>query len=184
MARPVEPRPLKQHRIKTCFLRVPSPVWPLISTGQVSEFRAATGNAPQLWNVPLPTLAVTFRKRHSADYDYRVMTLLGVRREALGTISDVGLAAAGYEGEDAFARFRRDWCIAEKKRFEPLRMVFVYTVRPVQPGDREAVGLALVEFLYGDHAQEAQERPRTVPAERRSSQAANGHRAAVAARGF
>lgn len=154
-----------------------------MSAGQVSEFRAASGNAPQLWKVPLPTLAVVYRRQLSVTaYDYRLMLLEGVRQEALGTITDEGLARAGFEGPDAFKRFRRDWTINEKKRFEPLRAVFVYTVRPVQPGDLEAAGLALVEHLYGDYlAQEAQTRPRTVQAQRRTSAstARVGERAAV-----
>lgn len=182
MARPVEPRPLKQHKAKTVFLRVPSPVWAMVSTGRIREFRAASGNAPQLWNVPLPTLAVTYRRRRSTtEYDYRLMTLLNVRREALGTITDEGLAAAGYVGEMAFARFRRDWVINEKKRFEPLRTVFVYTVRPVQAGDLDTAGQALIDHLYGDYAQEAQERPRTVQAEPRAAQTTRSDRSAVAA---
>jgi hypothetical protein len=65
---------------------VPTEVWGLVSTGKVSEFRAAVGNASQLWNVPLPTLSVIYRpRRGSGEWDYRIMTLEDVRREALGT---------------------------------------------------------------------------------------------------
>lgn len=169
-------RPLKQHQAKTVFLRVTSAAWPFVSTGRVAEFRAAAGNAPQLWKVPLPTLALVYRRRLGvARYDYRLMLLEAVRREALGAITPGGLEAAGYVGDDAFARFRRDCTIHEKRRFEPLRTVFVYTVRPVHPGDLETVGLALVEHLYGEHiAQEAQERPRSISAERRPAQATGG----------
>lgn len=169
MPRPVEARPLKQHQIKTTFLRVPSPVWPLISTGKVREFRAGVGNVPQAWRVlPMPTLALAYRKRLSTpEYDYRLLMVEGARREALGTISDAGLAAAGYEGEDAFRRFRRDWMITEKRRFEPLRRVIVFTVRPIREGDLEEVGLALVEHLYGTYLAQAQDRPATISADRR-----------------
>lgn len=155
-------RPLKQHQASTVFLRVPTATWPLVSTGKVTEFRAATGNAPQLWKVPLPTLAVTYRRQIAvAQYDYRLMLLEAVRQEALGTITDEGLARAGYTGEQAFAAFRRDWTIHEKKRFEPLRTVFVYTVRGVEPDDLGDVGLALVNHLYGDYTKDGS-RPRTV----------------------
>lgn len=151
------------------MLRVPSPVWPLVSTGRVSEFRAATGNVPQLWNVPLPTLAVAYRRRLSArDYDYRLVMLERIRREALGAITEEGLAAAGYTGDDARARFRRDWMIAEKKKFEPLRTVVVFTVRLVDLGDTRRVGEAIVDHLYGEYiAQEAHIRPRTISAQPR-----------------
>lgn len=133
----------------------------------MSEFRAACGNAPQLWNVPLPTLAVAYRRQLSApQYDYRLLTLENVRQEALGTITDEGLARAGYHGEGAFARFRRDWMINEKRRFEPLRTVFVYTVRPVADGDLAEVGGALVRFLYGEYVETALDRARTIRAQR------------------
>lgn len=168
MPRPVEPRPLKGHQAKTLFLRVPTWSWALVSTGRISEFRAAAGNAPQFWGVPLPTLAVAYRPRLKVgEYDYRLMFLEDVRREALGTITDDGLARAGYEGEDAFARFRRDWMIREKKRFEPLRTVFVYRVRPVAEADLAVVGLSLVGHLYGEYLGEARERPRVLYTKRR-----------------
>jgi hypothetical protein len=157
----------------------------MVSTGKVSEFRAATGNAPQLWKVPLPTLAVAYRRQLSvAQYDYRLLLLENVRQEALGTISDEGLARAGYEGDNAFARFRRDWMIAERRRFEPLKTVFVYTVRPIQPGDYEVAGVALIEHLYGDFiAQEASTRTRTVQAHAGAPKGARAARKALAGRG-
>lgn len=149
---PREPRPLKQRQIKTLFLRVPARDWSGVSAGRVREFRASPGNVPQLWNVPLPTLAIAYRKRKATgDYEYRIITLEGVRQEELRAISDEGLLLAGYTGTDARARFRRDWTIREKRRFEPRRKVMVFTVRPVESGDLEATGLALVERLYGEH---------------------------------
>lgn len=167
-------RPLRQHQAKTLFLRVPTPVWPVVSTGKVSEFRAATGNVPQLWRVPLPTLTVAYRKRRATDYDYRLMTLLGVRREALGAITEEGLLAAGYVGGDARARFRRDWMIHEKKRFEPLRTVVVFTVRPVQDGDLEVCGRKLLDHLYGEHlASEADTRTRSIQTNGRATAGAH-----------
>ena len=169
--RPAEPRPLKQRQLKTVMLRVPTPVWPQVSAGRVREFRAATGNVPQLWKVPLPTLAVAYRRRQrTLDYDYRLMVLEAIRREALGAITDAGLAAAGYEGDGALARFRRDWMIAEHRRFEPLRKVVVFAVRLVGPGDLDVVGRATIDHLYGDYfAQEAHIRPRTIQAPNPSS---------------
>jgi hypothetical protein len=156
----------------------------MVSTGRVQEFRAATGNAPQLWKVPLPTFAVAYRRRLSrTEYDYRLMLLEDVRREALGAITDAGLEAAGYSGANALARFRRDWVIDEKKRFEPLRSVFVYRVRPIEPGDHEAVGLALVRHLYGQHYEEAQACPRTLSTFERADQSTRRIAPAVAGGG-
>jgi hypothetical protein len=169
--RPVEPKPLGQYQCKTVVLRVPTQVWPLVSTGRVNEFRSSPGNVPQLWDVPMPTFAVAYRRRpSSSDYDYRVLFLATMRREALGAITEAGLIAAGYDGEQAFAHFRRDWTLHEKKRFEPLRTVFVYTVRPIQTGDHEIVGHALTEHLYGQHLAQAQLQPRTVQIQRRAPQ--------------
>lgn len=134
----------------------------MVSTGEVSEFRCATGNAPQIWKTTLPTLAVAYRKRHAREYDYRLLLLQAMRREALGAITEAGLAAAGYGGDDAYARFRRDWTLHEKKRFEPLRTMFVYTVRLMEPDDLITAGLAVVDHLYGEFAQHAMSAPRTV----------------------
>lgn len=149
---PREQRPLAQRQTSTLFLRVPSQDWPQVSRGRIREFRAAIGNVPQLlWHVSLPTLVVAYRKRKATgDYDYRLMTLEGVRREELRAITEEGLALAGYSGADARARFRRDWMLREKRRFEPTRKVVVFTVRPVEEGDIEATGRTLVEKLYGE----------------------------------
>jgi hypothetical protein len=137
-------------------------VWSQVASGAITEFRAAAGNEPQLWKVPLPTLIVAYRRQLSKTaYDYRLMLLEGVRREILGAITPEGLVAAGYEGDGAYARFRRDWMIAEKRRYEPKRMVSVFTVRPVVQDDYVATGLALIDRLYGEF-ENARERSRTL----------------------
>lgn len=146
-------RPFEQHRASTIFLRVPTEEWPHVASGRRREFRASSGNAPQLWNVVTPTFAVCYRKRKaSGDYDWQLMVLESVRQERLGSISDAGLVAAGYTGprDEAFARWRRDWMLREKKKFTPSRHVLVYGVRPIRPGDREALGQKLLEHLYGE----------------------------------
>lgn len=159
-------RPLRQRSTKTVFLRVPTQDWSAVSTGRQREFRAAIGNVPQLWSVPLPTLVVAYRKRRATkDYEYRLMTLEAIRQEALGAITDEGLALAGYTGKDARSRFRREWMLREKRRFEPMRRVFVFTVRPVIDDDITMTGKALVEHLYGEFlGQKAQERSLAVSA--------------------
>jgi hypothetical protein len=180
MPRRVEPRPLKQHQLKTVLLRVPTLAWPTISTGRASEFRAATGNVPQLWNVPLPALVVAYRRQLSkVNYDYRLMVMEGVRQEALGTISEEGLRRAGYAGDDALAHFRRDWMVSEKKRFEPLRKVFVFTVRPFEHGDISRVGESIINHLYGDYlVQEAHKRSRTIQVRDPAAGSSRGREAA------
>jgi hypothetical protein len=164
---PPMPRPLQQHEIKTLFLRVPSAAWAHVSNGRATEFRAAQGAVPQgAWRLPMPTAAVIYRRRPAVkEYDYRLMVLERVRLEALGAITDEGLIAAGYVGEDAFARWRRDWMLQTKRPFEPLTRSFVFTVSQVLPGDLQAIGMALVEHLYGEYIEQASDRVRTVPTE-------------------
>lgn len=148
-------KPFAQRRVSTIFLRVPTEDWPGVASGRRREFRASSGNVPQLWHPPLPTLCVCYRKRRAAgDYDHRLMVLESVRQERLCEISDESLAAAGYPGprEDAYARFRRDWVLREKRRFTPTRKVFVFGVRPVSamPTEIQELGAALVRHLYGE----------------------------------
>lgn len=144
-----------QRRASTIFLRVPSADWQAVSRGRIREFRASPGNVPQLWGVPLPTLVVAYRQRRRAEeFDHRLMLLEDVRTEALGAITEEGLTAAGYTGEQARPRFRRDWMIRHKRRFEPLHRVMVFTVRPVQSDDIEATAVSLVAHLYGDFLRE------------------------------
>jgi hypothetical protein len=146
-------RPFSQHRASTIFLRVPSQDWPYVISGQRREFRASSGNAPQLWNVKLPTFCVCYRKRRATgDYEWRLLVLEGIRQEKLGAITDEGLVLAGYPGprDEAFARFRRDWCIREKKKFLPMRQFHVYTVRRTVPADKELMAEALMDHLYGE----------------------------------
>lgn len=190
MSRPVEPRPLPQRQLKTVFLRVPSPQWGGVSGGRVREFRVAAGNAPQLSSVPTPMFAVLYRRqparrpvaykseRRPGAIDYRLMLLERTRLEALGAITEEGLRLAGYQGDDAWPRFRRDWCIAEKRRFEPLRKVVVYTVRPIQPDDLLIVGEKLVDHLFGSYLEEAQARAKTIIPQTPSDRAPLAGRAA------
>lgn len=145
-----------QRRASTIFLRVPSADWQAVSRGRIREFRASPGNVPQLWGVPLPTLVVAYRQRRRVEeFDHRLMLLEAVRTEALGAITEEGLAAAGYTGEKARPRFRREWMIRHKRRFEPLRRVMVFTVRQIKwEQDIEAASTSLVAHLYGDFLRE------------------------------
>ena len=82
-----------------------------------------------------------------------LMVLEAVREERLIEITDEGLAHAGYSGprDEAFARFRRDWMIGAKHRFEPNRAVVVFTVRLPREDDVTVVGKNLVHHLYEEH---------------------------------
>lgn len=167
MPAPHRPRPFKQHQAKTLFLRVPDHAWSAVSGGRVREFRASAGHVPQLWHIPLPTAIVIYRTRRSSeDYDYRLVMLENVRQEALGAITEEGLEAAGYTGDDASARFRREWMISEKQKFLALRQVMVFTVRLMAPCDREVAGRTLLNHLYGEFLGAAEMDTQTLRARR------------------
>lgn len=144
----------QQRQLKTAFLRVPTRDWAMVINGRQSEFRVALGNPASAYGLqvrlPLPLFVVAYRTRHA---DHKLLTLEEVRRERLIEISDDGLRRAGYSGDhdEAFARFRRDWMVGEKKRFEPNREVVVYRVRLPVAGDFEAVAANLLKHLYSVH---------------------------------
>lgn len=75
------------------------------------------------------------------------MVLEETWREPLGAITAESLEREGFPD---MAHFRRYWMQREKRRFALTRMVQVFRVRPVRAGDEEAMGLALIERLYGD----------------------------------
>lgn len=141
---------LPKRSVTTLSIRVSSGQWQRVVSGAATEFRGAA-NGYTLNSVPLPTPAVIFRRRREGDSDdERLVLLLDKRVEALGAITDEGLVAAGFSGDrdTAFARFRRDWMLQERKRFEPLREVVVYTVAPLEEMHLPEAGLALVRHLY------------------------------------
>jgi hypothetical protein len=143
-------------------IRVPASDWPRIRTGRATEFRIGAPIAPVL--KPLPNLAILYcRDLARARLETRLMFVENRREEPLGSISEEGLARAGYPGArtDAFARFRREWKISHKK-FNPLQRMAVFTVRPIQESDVETVGNALVSYLYGELLA-APQQARTVP---------------------
>lgn len=143
----------KQRRASTLFLRVPTQNWRQIIRGDITEFRAAPGNVPNMLRVVLPSAVVAYRI-HVGKQDARLMLLEGVRQEALGGITVEGLARAGFRDEDpaiARQRFRRDWISRTRRRFQPLKRVFVFTVRPLERPDVAICAARLFEHLYGEH---------------------------------
>lgn len=154
---------VKRRQLIAEAIRVPANEWPRICSGRATEFRLGDAIAPVL-NPEPPVLAVLYcRDVSHAKLETRLMVVEQRRVEPLGAIGEDALARAGFPGprDEAYARFRRDWKIAHKK-FLPLRRMAVFTVRPVQQGDVEAVGVALVNYLYGDLLA-APQHTRTIP---------------------
>lgn len=145
-----------------------------MSRGRQREFRAAPGNVPQLRGIPFPSLVVAYRQRPREELDHKLMILEATRWEMLGAITAEGLAAAGYSGASARALFRREWMIHNKRRFEPLMRVMVFTVRPYAEDSLPQLGEALVRHLYGEFLDEQSTNPQ------RTGVAAGGTRNASA----
>jgi hypothetical protein len=144
------PKPYTQRQARTIFVRVPAPDWPLVRRGLKREFRGSIGRQSALFATPTPTPAV-FYSLIRGTYECRLMILEDVRQEMLGEISPESLAAEGFPD---LASFRRYWMDRERngKKFPPTKKVFVYKVRPLEPSDREEMGVLLFDRLYGEFA--------------------------------
>lgn len=142
------PKPWSQFEARTTFLRVPSFDWPSVKQGRKTEFRASGQQVTQLWNVKPPTPVVAYMVRRIGGHESRLMILEATWREPLGAIGEDSLQREGFE---SIAHFRRYWMERHKQRFKPLLEVQVYRVRPFTLGDREAMALALLDKLYGEH---------------------------------
>jgi hypothetical protein len=142
------PRPFKQRRVSTTFLRVPARDWPAVKRGYKTEFRAGNGRnaVPQLFGIhtPCPVVAYSIRNGH---YDAKVMVLEELWQEPLGAISPESLAREGFK---TFAEFRTYWLERERKRFRPTRQVFAYRVRPWAPQDADTLAGRMFSHLYGE----------------------------------
>lgn len=143
------PRPFPQAVLKTCFLRVPPAEWARVRLGNKRVFRGSPGRSSGLWNTEVPTPVVAWTLVNGV-YKSQLMVLEQARREPLGAITAEGLAEEGFEGEHAFAQFRRYWCEREKRRFRPLMEVAVYRVRPFGSNDRQMMADLLLTRMYGE----------------------------------
>lgn len=141
------PRPFTQRQARTIFLRAPYAEWGAITSGRKTEFRASPNACSQLWSVEPPTPAVVWADFPSRGPKRELMVLEATWREPLGAISAESLER---EGHPSFPHFRRYWMKRNKIAFRPTRIVSVYQVRPVIPGDAELLGLVLFERLYGE----------------------------------
>lgn len=143
------PKPWTQYGTRTTFLRVPSVDWNAVKRGLKSEFRMSGRAVTQVWNLTCPTPVVAYTVNSRGEHqDPLLMVLERTWREPLGAISAESLEREGFPD---MAHFRRYWMARQKSRFKPLLEVQVYRVRPFKPEDREPLGLALLDKLYGEH---------------------------------
>lgn len=142
------PKPYRQTRASTLFLRVPVNEWNRVKRGAKSEFRAAPGAQSQLLSVTPPMPVVAYSVNRQGRHDAALMVLEAMWREPLGAISEPSLAAEGFE---SLAEFRRHWVVTYRKRFTPTRIVTVYRVRPWRVDlDEGVMSRRLLEHLYGE----------------------------------
>lgn len=144
------PKPYRQVRTSTIFLRVPVADWPLVKRGLKTEFRAGTGpNKTQPWAIKMPTPVVAYAVRpRDGEHDAKLMVLEEAWLEPLGAISPESLEREGFK---SLAEFRRYWFERERKRFQPTRNVLVYRVRPWDDRtDARHFADLILGRLYGD----------------------------------
>jgi hypothetical protein len=141
------PRPFKQRRASTLFVRVPSSEWPEVKRGLKREFRALSGHVSALWNVEPPTPIVAYRINGHGEYDARLMVLEDLWREPLGAISPESLAA---EGCESLHEFKRAWLVRRKRYFNVLAQTTVYRLRPWGPKDEREMADRILQGLYGE----------------------------------
>jgi hypothetical protein len=142
------PKPYKQRRTSTLFLRVPTGDWPKVKRGIKQEFRAQSGIQSQLHKVVAPMPVVAYAVDRRGRHDARLMVLTAIWREPLGAISPESLEAEGCRN---LGEFRRYWIARDKRRFTPTAVVAVYRVRPWRDElDDRLMADRLLHHLYGE----------------------------------
>lgn len=141
------PRPWRQRRARTIFLRVPYADWGLVKSGRKTEFRSSPRACPQLWDVEPPLPVVAYAIFRNGGYKHSLMVLEETWREPLGAVTEESLAR---EGHSDIAHFRRYWMARESRAFEPMRTVSVFRVRLWRPEDNRDMADRLLERLYGE----------------------------------
>lgn len=157
------PKPYKQRKASTIFLRVPAYDWAAVRLGHKREFRAASGAVSGLKFVDPPTPVVAYTHAPNIGWESELMVLEERWQEPLAAISEESLEAEGFRD---FAEFRSYWCARERRRFTPTRMVVAYRVRPFvwdtgPNGDQTRFADKLFLHLYGEWTPEACWTPET-----------------------
>lgn len=149
MPRGKGPKPYRQSRVSTTFVRVPRSDWALVRRGHKTEFRSSLGgDVAQFWGLtpPMPVIAWTWSKIRG--YDAALMVLEASWREPLGAITPESLEREGF---NSFAEFRRYYMERERRHFTPTRQVQVFRLREWEDAtDFPAFAQATLLKLYGD----------------------------------
>lgn len=161
----MEPGSQRRVTARTEIVRVPRVDWPAIRTGRKTELRIAGRHATS-WlhglvnsedpEFPRPIVCWSMR-RYRDSGDEAMFWLDEAWLEPLGAISDESLRREGFDGDRtrALKQFRRYWRNRHQSvGFRPLSPVHVLRIRPLQPVEYEAAGLALLRRLYGGSLEE------------------------------
>jgi hypothetical protein len=147
--RPSSPKPWRQFEVRTTFLRVPREDWLDVKQGRKTEFRAGGHYVTQLWNVTCPTPVIGYvARRGQTAHDSALLVLEKHWVEPVGSISPESLEREGFPD---LAHFRRYWMRRHRSRFDWLKEIHAYRVRPLGPDDETTMGLQLFRKLYGEH---------------------------------
>lgn len=147
------PNNLKQRRLATLFLRVPSIDWPRVAIGEKTEFRTMPREGSRVLTTYLPTPVVAYATANGPlrEMVHKLMVLEERRYEPIFAISD-DPEAIRREGFESYDHFRRYWRARQKGVYRPMQRVWVWRVRPWD--DREdhvRLSVAMLEHLYEDY---------------------------------
>lgn len=136
--------PLPRVALSRLYVRVPVAEWIEVKHGTKREFRTGVQNNLHVVNgqIELPTPVVAYS---SPGHDARVMVCTEAWKEPLGAISPESLAN---EGVETLAEFKQRWCARRERRFNPLKHVVVYRVRPWSQDDEARFAKDFLEKLY------------------------------------
>lgn len=142
--------PLVGHTESTLFLRVPLDDWVRVKLGEKRQFRMRPREGRNLYKGDLPTPVVAYTEDTIGRHEMKLMVLLECRHEPLFNITE----REGDVEEEGFAsydEFRSYWRRRRGGAYFPMEMVYVWRVRPWEPGDDAELGGRLLERLYGGY---------------------------------
>lgn len=144
------PNGLVQRQLRTLFLRAPFDDWAAITQGRKTEFRRKPSAASEILGAKTPTPVVLYSVSAGGTRREKLMVLDGCEIEHLIDIAD-NPAALAREGFPDYEHFRRYYRARTRKPFRALDKVAAFRVRPWIDGDRDDLGVLLLDRLYGEY---------------------------------
>lgn len=144
-------RRLPQGRARTRVLRVPWGEWARVVAGEKTEVRWSGQGAipPGSYTPPEPVVGYTLNP-FTRDATVRLLVLEETWKEPLSAITAESLQREGCEDIRAFKHYWRNE--RRNREFLPMRIAFVYRVRPFGAEDRPVFERRLFDRLYGAYS--------------------------------